>query len=368
MERTKILHIAQADGGVERYIKLFVEHSDPQQYEHILIGSQLYQKKRYGRCIVEIVPMERSIRIIHDIKAIVQLRRSIKRHQPDIVFLHSSKAGALGRIAGYRLPCKIIYNPHGWAFQMHVANSKRYIYQKIEQFLSHFCDAVIVISKCEEEAALKRHICKKEKLHMIYNGIALSLPHHVKQRKELGIPEDAFVIGCTARIAYGKSPLLFVKAAQMIKKHINNAYFLWIGDGPMREEMEQAIQQTGLTSCFGITGWVDDTLPYVAVFDVGVLLTRWEGFGYAICEYMLMKKAVIATNVDSMPELVRNQKSGLLIEPDNPSALLTAIEQMRDLKIRRKYIDQAYEILISMFTIEQTSEKLLLLIQDVKAS
>ena len=82
------------------------------------------------------------------------------------------------------------------------------------------------------------------------------------------------------RISKQKAPDVFVEAAKKIKDKIKNAYFVIVGNGDMEAEIKKYIVNHNMQNCFHITGWVENPMEYIRLFDVACLLSRWEGFGY----------------------------------------------------------------------------------------
>ena len=174
-KRIRVLHVAEAAGGVERYLQTLFKYSDKEQVENILVCSQNYDYKKIKSLAdrVIVLKMAHQINPSSDIKVEKALRRIIKQLKPDIVYAHSSKAGALARIADLGLKNKVIYNPHGWAFNMQQSAKKKEMYKWVEKISVHFCDKIVCISDAEKESALREKICKPSKLQVIYNGIDL---------------------------------------------------------------------------------------------------------------------------------------------------------------------------------------------------
>ena len=114
-----VLHIVECAGGVERYLSMLLPLLEKDFYQ-IMICSQHFQKEKFESMIDEVkqVEMLRTLSPLPLIKVIKEIRHKVKGTKPDIVYCHSSFAGALGRIAVIGLPCKVVYNPHGWAFNM----------------------------------------------------------------------------------------------------------------------------------------------------------------------------------------------------------------------------------------------------------
>lgn len=279
---------------------------------------------------VIVLKMAHQINHSSDIKVEKALRRIIKQLKPDIVYAHSSKAGALARIADLGLKNKVIYNPHGWAFNMQQSAKKKEMYKWVEKISAYFCDKIVCISDAEKESALREKICKPSKLQVIYNGVDLEeIKNTVPEtRKELHIPEDAFVVGMVGRLSKQKAPDVFVKAASLIKKKIPNAYFLMVGDGELRDQVEEMIHNFDLDTSFLITGWVDNPAAYMKVMNVGCLLSRWEGFGLVLPEYMACGIPIVATNVDAIPNIIEDGKNGLLVEKDDYYAVADKVNKL----------------------------------------
>lgn len=332
-KKVKVLHVAQAAGGVDRYLRMLLKYTDKDKFENIVVFSQDYRQENYKMVVdtYETVEMKRTIGI-SDLKAVANVRKLIKNYEPDIVYAHSSKAGAIARIANIGMKNRCIYNPHGWAFNMCCSKIKRFAYAMIEKMAALFCDKIICISDAEKQSALRMKICKEDKLQVIYNGIDIedyeSKKHGALCRKQLGIPENAFVIGMVGRLSEQKAPDIFVKAAEQIKNKIENTYFLMVGNGELEQEIRHLADESGLENCLKITGWVDNPMEYIELFDVACLLSRWEGFGLVLPEYMLARKPIIATNVDAIPNIIRNEENGILVSVNNIEEIVDAVSKL----------------------------------------
>jgi len=321
--KIRILHVAQAAGGVDRYLKMLLKHLNHDCFENILVCSHDFNRDDYDGLAdgFEYVDMQRSIGVA-DFVSVKEVRKLLKKYMPDIVYGHSSKAGAISRLANICTHHICIYNPHGWAFDMKCGRTKQKIYALIEKALAPLCDEIICISEHEKFSALEKRICRENKLIVILNGVDIEEYESGKgisavNRSDYGIMKDAFVVGMVGRISRQKAPDIFIKAAMLIKKKIPNAFFVIVGDGEMRGELEHYAKEHGLLNSLLITGWVNNALDYVDMFDVALLLSRWEGFGLAIPEYMMAGKPVVASNVDAIPSIIKDGENGLLVEVDD---------------------------------------------------
>ena len=345
-EKIRIMHVAQAPGGVERYLQCLIKYLDHSKFENILVCSYDYKKEKFDRIVdsFEQIEIYRAIGS-QDIRAIKILRKLIRKYNPDIVYAHSSKAGAVVRMANFGIKNICIYNPHGWAFNMQESKMKQMLYAGIERFMAPFCHKIVCISEAERKSALAKKICRTEKLQVIFNGIdvnAYDIHTDVPiNDNHINIPEDAFVVGMAGRLCPQKAPDIFIQMAYQIKQQIPNAYFLIVGDGELHNKVLQYAEDHMMGNCVYITGWVDNPLDYIRLFDVAVLLSRWEGFGLVIPEYMICKKPIVATDVDAIPDIITDHINGLLVPVNDPMlATKAVIELQKNTSLRNQMVLQ----------------------------
>ena len=230
MKRIKVMHIAQAAGGVDRYLRMLLKYLDKEKFENIVVLSQDFHGDDYVGVVsaFEQIHMTRAISI-HDFRTIYKVRKMIKKYCPDIVYAHSSKAGAIARIANIGMKNHCVYNSHGWAFNMKVSPKKQKLYILIERMAALLCDKIICISDAEKKSALSKNICRKNKLQVIFNGVDIkayeSSMHGPIHNTDLGISDDSIIVGMVGRLCEQKAPDVFVKAAKLIKQDIPSAHF-----------------------------------------------------------------------------------------------------------------------------------------------
>lgn len=341
VNRIRVIHIAECIGGVDRYLHSLIKYMDHDKFENIMVLSKLYENKGYEKLAdqVEIIDIPHGMGAKTLASASV-IRKLVKKYNPDVVYAHSSVAGAVTRFACVGLGCKVIYNPHGWSFNMQ--SGKKKVFIALEKLMSPFCDAIVCISDAEKKSALDKKICNEDKLHVIYNGIDLEEYKEITAtRNDLNIPEDAFVVGMVGRISKQKAPDIFVSMAAEINTKVKDAFFIIVGDvveGEAKEKayIEQLAEELGIKLV--ITGWVDNPLDFVKQFDVACLLSRWEGFGLAIPEYMLCEKPVVATKVDAIPYLIEDGVNGLLVDMDDYKTAAEAVLKMKDKNMNERLV------------------------------
>lgn len=351
-KKMKIVHIAQANGGVEVYLKMFFKYINKDKYDNYLILSEQYKKSKiYFEKLgvkVFIVDMKREIYLDKDFKSMISIYKVLKDIKPDIVYTHSSKAGGLGRIPSKLVRAKNIYNPHGWAFDMNVSNKKRIIFKYVEKILGYFTDHIIAISEYEKERAINEKIISKNKISVIENAIDLerfSESYNSKELlDELNWSEDCIIIGMIARISEQKSPHTFVDIAVKLSQKYPQCRFLMVGDGEQEEEIKNKIKNNDLESKFYITGWVEDPYKYLDIFDVALLTSKWEGFGLVIPEYMAAGKPVVASNVGGIPNIIDDGINGYIIDDLDVNKFVDKIEVIiNDEKVKYSLINLGLE-------------------------
>ncbi len=361
--KIRILHIAQAAGGVDRYIRMLLKYLDKEKFENILVCSQDFREKDYRGLVdsFEQIEMTRAIGG-NDLKAIKEVRNLIKRYNPDIVYAHSSKAGAIARVADIGLKNRCVYNPHGWAFNMRCSAKKKAMYTVIEKMAAPFCDKIICISDAEKQSALDKKICRDDKLQVIFNGVDIEAyengVHGTVKKKDLNIPENAFVVGMVGRMSPQKAPDVFVKMAKQVKDEVPNAHLIIVGNGNQEAEIRKYAEDNEFSDSLHITGWVDNPMSYVELFDVACLLSRWEGFGLVLPEYMMAGKPIVASKVDAIPNIIRDGENGLLVEVDDDIGASKAVLRIyREDELRNRLVAQGMEDVHNRFNARRVSEE-----------
>ena len=225
--------------------------------------------------------------------------------KPDIIHLHSSKAGFLGRFATNTKKCKMFYNPHGFSFLMKKNSAiKRTIYWILEKIGGLRNCTVIGCSEGEYEEALK--ITKKAKC--INNGININkLENETKGLRTKEIDYNNLKICTCGRIGKQKNPELF----NMLAMQFPNIKFTWIGEG----ELKDKITSKNIT----VTGWKSrkDVLEIMNENDIFILTSLWEGLPISLLEAMFLKKVCMVTDCIGNRDVIKNKENGFIINEGN---------------------------------------------------
>ncbi|MDP2945908.1 MAG: glycosyltransferase, partial [bacterium] len=201
---------------------------------------------------------------------------------------------------------------------------------------------IITNSKFDKHLAIKNKIAKPDKIITIYNGLDVDnlkfLPEEEArifiESKILSLREiphsgtDSILIGTIANLYRNKGLDFLILAAARIKKSQPNWRFVIIGEGPERSKIENLIKKSNIENNMFLTGFISDASECLKAFDLFVLPSVKEGQPWTILEAMAAEIPIVATNIAGIPEMIENEKSGLLVEPADPEALFLAIEKM----------------------------------------
>ena len=376
MLKKKIVHIAQSPGGVAEYLYMLLKNWNNKEYENFLIVSEDYKNQidRFKPYVEQIyfVPMVREITIKKDISAILKVGKILKKIKPDIVYLHSSKAGAIGRIAlAFNFKTKIIYNAHGWYFNAEISNKKKRFFAFIEKFLALKTNKIINISQNEYESALKYKIASPKKMCVIENGIDFekfknSGKYRDSTRNKYNISNNDIVIGVVGRLSEQKDPINMIKAFNLINKENNNTKLMYVGSGELEEKVLDYAKENNIIDNVIITGWVSNVEQFIPAFDIAVLPSKWEGFGLVLIEYMACDKPIVASNIGGISNIIKDGINGFLIKSGDYKELNEKIQNLINNKSIYKKIIENNKVYREKFDIRNVVKKHLSLFEEEK--
>jgi len=149
-----------------------------------------------------------------------------------------------------------------------------------------------------------------------------------KVRKEFSIEESLLLFGIIGRLTPPKDHDTFLQAAAIIKQEAPDARFLIVGDGPLREKLEDRARELALLPNLQFTGFRDDIPEIMSALDILVFSSQWEGLPVTLLEGLAASRTVVATDVGGIPAVVQDGKEALLVPPINPDALARACLQL----------------------------------------
>lgn len=283
------------------------------------------------------------IKPLKDIKVVFELLKVKKAFKPDIIHLHSSKAGVLGRIIGLGMKNRVVYTVHGF-------DSIRLVHRvflPLERLLQHFCGAIIGVSDYDNKNLRSEKIYKN--VSTIYNGISEQTIN-----KESMFPFDTNgkkIILNIARISAQKNFQMFLDVA---KKFDNNYLFVWIGGEPGLT-LDDLYKKYDVPENVKLMGDVPNASRYINLCDLFVLFSNFEGLPMTIIEAMSQKKAIVASDVGGIYELV-DDTNGKLIKNDVDEAT-NAIKAILEDNSKKKNMEiESYNKYNMNFTLEKMWE------------
>ncbi|MBL0736215.1 glycosyltransferase [Flavobacterium sp. GN10] len=352
----KVVHIIEAlGGGVYTYFNdlstFFGDHDRVKNIETTIIYSanrkEINREKIKSEFSSNInlieINMLRNFSPIQDLKSVIQLTKELKKINPDVIHLHSSKAGVLGRIASFFLfkKKKLYYSPHGYSFlRTDISKTIQKIYWLIEKSTQAiFGGITIACGDTEFEIAKKMGNSK-----LVRNGVNInSLQQNFIENKN-----DKLTIGIMARITAARDPSLFNKIALRFPEY----NFVWIGDG----ELKPLITASNIK----ITGWIlnrETVLKELNKVDVYMQISLWEGLPIAVLEAMALKKPIVATNVIGNKDAVLNNETGFLF--NDIEELNEFFKILGNSKTRAIFGEKAFERCQDLFDVNKNFKDLI---------
>jgi glycosyltransferase involved in cell wall biosynthesis len=268
-----------------------------------------------------------------DVTAYREIAAHLEARAYDLVHTHGARAGALGRVAAHRngVPV-IVHTLHGLPFTEFQSRATRRALCTIEQRLGKITNYFVAAGTMVASEAVRQRIAPSQRIRATMSPIddvpPLSEASRRHARQLLGIPDQAIVIGTASRLSKQKGPLDMVNAMAALRRP--DVYMVWLGDGDLRPQTERLIKQKGLESRFLLVGERTDVPTLLPAFDVFAMSSLWEGLPCAVIEAMTCGIPVVATAVNSVPEVVLAGKTGLLARPKDPSSLSQALAYMLD--------------------------------------
>jgi glycosyltransferase involved in cell wall biosynthesis len=291
---------------------------------------------------------------LRDVRALYELRAVLESFRPDLVAAHSSKAAVIGRIVGRLLHVPVIVTTHGWSFTTGVPPFRAGVYRLIERVTGPFAaEKTITVSEYDRQLALRAGILAAQRMVTVHNGIpdiATSLradPAHSPARMVM-----------VARFGPQKDHETLLRALSGLQNH---AWELdLVGDGPLAGDVERLAISLGIRERVRFLGQRLDVDRILALAQISLLVSNWEGFPLSILEAMRAGLPVVASAVGGVGESLLDEESGFLVPPSRIDLLRDRILRLLrdpDLRVRLGACGRArYE---AHFTLEQEVGKTL---------
>jgi glycosyltransferase involved in cell wall biosynthesis len=391
-----VLHISTLSsiGGVERRLIEYLESPSNPLIKHYVCCTSGKEDliTRIREMGIEVFVPKRLFR--YDALAITEMARYMEKRRIDIVHSRNCVSNCWGGLAAILagVPIKI-GGEHGTIW---VADGIR---PRIENFNYNLFDLIIANSRATKRMIMRKRNVDERKIRVIHDGIntarfenstVAQVSLHVDRiRREFSIRKDAKIVGSVGGLRPAKGFPVFIEAIPLVLEEYQNVVFMIVGDGDLRSDLERMVKRRGIEQDVIFTGWRNDVPEIMNVFDVYVSTSIRESLGNTLIEAGLARKPVIAPNIDGIPDIVVNGKTGILINPTReleqiPKAFLRNVPNsviidgefsepksvdpkhlaeaivflLRNPDVSRKYAQNGYDRAIRLFSMERYADEL----------
>ena len=340
MSNVKVLQlITELDvGGAERGLLSLVKKLNGNRYD-VMVAYLKGEGRLAGdfrNAGIKVFDLKMENRM--DLGAVICLYRLLKREKVRVLHTHLIQADICGFLAGKMAGVPVIistkHNPDEF-------RKRHSIPVWLDGIFANRSDRIIAVSNAVRDFLIKWERISEDKFTVIHNGIeleeftSLEKKHEpfsranntdiTAKKKELGIDSSSQVVGTVGRLDEQKGHKFFLEAIPEILKRVHRVKFLIVGDGPLRGKLEKLSEKLEIRQNVIFTGIRHDIQDILAIMDVFVLPSIFEGFGIVLLEAMAMKKAIVASRIGGIPEIVDDGLTGILVEPANPSEIANSI-------------------------------------------
>jgi glycosyltransferase involved in cell wall biosynthesis len=320
-----ILTRADPIGGVQIHVRDLAAAARAQGHSPTVImggsGPLVEQLQAQGTPAVVLQHLTTPINPMRDLRALREIRGALMDLRPDLLSVHTSKAGILGRLAGQSLRIPIVFTAHGWAFTPGIPALQAAVYRRIERFVGPFANKIIAVSEFDRRLALDAGIVTDDRVVTVHNGMPDIAPG---LRADPGRTPPRLVM--VARFAPQKDHPTLLRALAGLKDHPWELDL--IGDGPLLGKTKSLAARLGIAERVRFLGQRMDVDQILAQAQVSLLVTNYEGFPRSILEAMRAGLPVVASSVGGIGESVRDEETGYLVPRGNVELLRERIGRL----------------------------------------
>lgn len=284
--------------------------------------------------------LRRSIHPVRDFLAARELAAAVREFAPDIMSVHTAKAGWIGRTVAAWLGIPAVYTPHGWPIGDRMGPRAGILFEWAERLASRWTSAIICVCEAERDLALHKRVARADQIHVVHNGV-----HDIPARLRADAGAFPPRIVSVARLEAPKDPVTLLGALEIIRSQPWELDL--VGDGPLEPELRRLAAGMGIADRVRFLGYVRDPAEVLARAQLFVLSSRSEGFPRSVLEAMRAGLPVVASAVGGIPEAVSDGIEGLLVPRGDPRALAAALSGLLAGGERRKQMGlcarQTYE-------------------------
>lgn len=347
-------------GGAQQLLFDICRHLPDSEFEttvYYMFGEGTFQEEleRHGTTVVDLDASSN-----YDLGAFRRLIGYLRQSTHDILHTNSPISGVWGRTAG-----RASGLPHIVSVEHNVHSGYSKFTRTANGVSLPLADVVVGVTRAVsesysdwEEWLLNDSTARRT----IHNGVDVDAIIETFDRSDEVLtqytpfsPSDC-IIGTVGKHLEQKGFSYLIQAFPEIKRECEDAKLLVLGDGPLRRELETLARETEYSEDVHFTGYVPEVYPFLPNFDVAVFPSLWEGFGLTVAEAMIAKRPVVGTTIPAFDEVIGD--SGLLVEPEDPSAIAAAVVQLvENPELCRDLGERGYCRAVQQFSIRRTVEQ-----------
>lgn len=324
------------DGGVGRHVKDIAEGLAEREHEVVLCGPTLpagiattLPRVRHVR-----LDLGRSVAPRTDLAALWSLTRIVREVKPDVVHAHSSKAGALSRLArAFQPRIPVVYTPHGYAFAGYFSHElERRAYREVERTLAPLATRVLCV--CEAEARLARTIGPDSRVRVVHNGVEPPSERLLDARM-VDLRQTGPTICALTQLRPGKGIETLIDATPSVLEHHPRLQVAIWGEGSELAALRARARRVGVAHAVQFLGSSEAPLSVLRAAEIFVHPSMAEAFPYVILEAMSVATTTIASDVGGIGEALVDGETGMLVAPGDSHALASALNDLLESPERR---------------------------------
>lgn len=365
-------------GGAQRYVYDLATSLNRNDYEPVVaLGGDGTLKEMLDAADIRTIPipgLQRDFSLKKEIRATFTVASIIRKEDPDIFHVNSSKAGGIGAFLGRILFVpRVIFTAHGWAF-----NEKRPYWQRVMIKCFHWLTIIFSHKTIAVSTGLQKQLQwpgVHAKMIVINPGRTIqNMKEKTAARNQLAgfVPqlethrEDVW-LGTIAELhPIKRLDVALQSMAKLVIRYPQLRYTI-VGSGELREKLETDVSKLGLNDNVFFTGAVTEAGTLAKAFDIFMLPSASESYGYVLLEAGAASVPVIASNVGGIPDIITNEKTGLLVEPGNEAALTQAVSKLIENPTLRKDLGEALCKKVSLLSTSEMTAKTVAVYEEMSS-
>lgn len=352
---------ATVRAGAEEHILELLRGLDRRQFQlHLACPEVLLTQ--YGKDIpedVHVTPI--LLDRLFDMRGAIRLALTLRNQKIDILHSHMFRAGLFASPIGRLCRVPVILET------THVRETWRKGWFKskfvVDRAVGHLIDRYIAVSEANSKYLIEEKRIPARKVTVIQNGCSMDRVNPEKAhpegiRESLGFSKSDIVLIVMARLEPQKGHKILLQALSTVRAEFPNIRLICLGTGALKDELNSLARELKLNEIVRFVGFQSNVADWLAVADIGVLPSFYEGLPLTAVETLAAGLPLVATAVDGTPEVVLDGKTGLLVPPGDPAAMAGAIRQLaRQSELRQKLAKAGREWVLQRFTIERQVEQ-----------